>query len=246
VLVVVMMMMKIEKIYRDVEEHVFLGQWVENMQQNTANIFSALRAASKVALAVPKAHTCCSIVVAFLFLIFLFFLFFSFVVLLFVLVWFGFGFGEELRVFDGFGKLCGGVALPTFYSMGPKIVTKSLGKAFWVEVGMSPSTCFQDCFKLCKGTLSLWIHLFFYQPFQNTKQNAQFFFLFSSLIIFLLLLLQTILTTISLFNNYVYLNISVSSKNQISSLFPFLCFSSTSHSINNCFLSKRQDLCRFN
>lgn len=75
-----------------------------------------------------------------------------FVVLLFVL---------SLRVFDGFGNLCGGVPLPTFYSMGPKIVTKSLGKAFWVEVGMSPSTCFQLCFKLCKGTLSLWIHLFF-------------------------------------------------------------------------------------
>ena len=137
------------------------------------------------------------------------------------LVWFGFGFWEEMM--EGIWwlwKLVWGCAsLPTFYSMGPKIVTKSLGKAFWVEVGMSPSTCFQDCFKLCKGTLSLWIHPFFIIPLYNQTP----FFKFSSLII-ILLLHQTILSTLSLFNNYVYLNISLCWKNQISCLFPFLSF----------------------
>lgn len=62
------------------------------MLQNTANIFSALRAARKVALAVSKAQGRVGGFVAFLFSFF-FFLYCHFVVLLFVLkcVWFGFG-----------------------------------------------------------------------------------------------------------------------------------------------------------
>lgn len=56
-------------------------------------------------------------------------------------------------VFDEFGKQLGvcvcvcvcvalSLSLYSFYSMGPKIVTKSLGKAFWVEVGMSQKYLF--------------------------------------------------------------------------------------------------------
>lgn len=82
------------------------------------------------------------------------------------------GFGKG---FDGFGNLggwvCEALSLPTFYSMGPKFVTKSLGKVFWVEVGMSPRTLvLGECFKLCKGTLSLWIHGFFMKGFK-IKRN---------------------------------------------------------------------------
>lgn len=53
-----------------------------------------------------------------------------------------------------------------FSYYGSIFVTKSLEKAFWVEVGMSRSTCFGGCFILCKRaffSLSGFIFFFFYR-----------------------------------------------------------------------------------